>query len=361
MKYILYINTSLIIAGVFVFAFASPVEAISVLEPRGQEDAQEIEGEDGPEKYLATEIKGMVEEEFGDGHPMVAIARCESSFRQFDNDGDVLRNPESDAIGIFQILEGLHEEPADKLGFDIFTAEGNIGYARKLYDSFGLAPWSPSSLCWDDGSINTTNPSGVDLQQQAESTRVPVKVRSDGELEPLFENADDEASKQEMTEPAENQLITKKLVSGVTDPQVRDLQRLLNDIGYRLSSSGPGSPGKETDFFGAKTRAAVQKFQCENDIVCSGGRYSTGYGLVDQKTRQALNQAAAERERGIYRIGDVQVRTDNNPDVAREKDNQEDNDTQNEMSEATGKEFLRQELEKAQKLVSNLAAQINNQ
>lgn len=359
MKHILQTFAGLAIACVCLFAVGLPAEARGLLEPRSEEDIQEAESGEVSEEYSTMDIKEMVEEEFGDNHPMVAVARCESSFRQFDNGGDPLRNPESDAIGVFQILEGLHEEPADKLGFDIFTAEGNIGYARKLYDSFGLTPWSPSSLCWDDGSIDTTNPSGVELQQQEESTRVPVKVRSDGELEPLFDDAEDES--EEVAEPVDNQLITKKLVSGVEDPQVRDLQRLLNDIGYQLSATGPGSSGEETDFFGAKTRAAVKEFQCENDIVCSGGRYSTGYGLVDQKTRRALNQAASERERGVYRIGDVRVQTDEASVDNEEEDDQENSDTQQTESNSADRDSLQQELERVQELVSNLAAQINNQ
>lgn len=361
MKRFFHLSAAFTLTAFVFFAGGFQVEAVNILEPRSEQDTETINKDEISRMHSTSDIRAMVEDEFGEDHPMVDVARCESSFRQFTNDGNVLRNPESDAIGIFQILEGLHEEPADKLGFDIFTAEGNITYARKLYDSFGLAPWSPSSLCWDDGSIDTANHGGVELSQRKESTRVPVKVRSDGELEPLFDDADDDS--EEVAEPVDDQLISKKLVSGVEDPQVRDLQRLLNDIGYQLSATGPGSSGEETDFFGAKTRAAVKEFQCENDIVCSGGRYTTGYGLVDQETRRELNMAAAERERGVYRIGKLRVRTKD----ADSEDNLEDqqeatkSDAKNSDSEELGQESLQTQLKRAQKLVSNLAAQINNQ
>ncbi|PSO45689.1 MAG: hypothetical protein BRC25_01295, partial [Parcubacteria group bacterium SW_6_46_9] len=236
-----------IFAGAFLL-LTPEVSARGLLTPRSQQGQTETK----ETVYSQSDIRKLVQNEFGENHPMVDVARCESSFRQYEQDGDVLRNPESDAIGIFQILEGLHERPADELGFDIFTTEGNIGYARKLYDSFGLQPWSPSSLCWDDGSIAETNLSG-NKTETAESTRVPVRVRSDGELEKDVEdvrpylpaNATSSADRSTDDQSADTpKIITKKLVSGVRDPQVKRLQELLNKLGYRLSASGPGSPGE---------------------------------------------------------------------------------------------------------------------
>jgi hypothetical protein len=94
-------------------------------------------------------IKELVEDEFGRGHIMVAVARCESQYRQF-NDGAVLRGRvNSKDIGIFQINEGYHLSIAVQKGHDIYTPEGNIAYARYLYDEKGTAPWSASAPCWD--------------------------------------------------------------------------------------------------------------------------------------------------------------------------------------------------------------------
>lgn len=358
MKYALRIASVVMIAALCLFGGSDSAEARGVLQPRTEQDTQTTDGSVAGD-YSTSEIKSMVQQEFGDDHPMVAVARCESSFRQFDNDGDALRNPKSDAIGIFQILEGLHEAPAEELGIDIFTAEGNIEYARKLYDSFGLTPWSPSSLCWDDGSIEATDINNIEVRE-SQSTRVPVQVRSDGELESLY-GGDDQGgdSSEQSIEPVDNPLITEKLVSGVRDPQVQDLQRLLNDTGYQLSASGPGSAGQETDFFGAKTRAAVKEFQCEQDIVCDGGRYTTGFGLVDKKTRQALNQAAADREDGVHRIGSVRVRTD---DVDEQESVEASSQSQDTLVDSeTADQDLANELARAQALVDQLTAQINNQ
>lgn len=79
------------------------------------------------------------------------IARCESGGRQFDELGNLIKNPDSSAIGKYQILASLHEERAKSLGFDIRTLEGNEGYAYFLYGESGTKAWeadSRSLACW---------------------------------------------------------------------------------------------------------------------------------------------------------------------------------------------------------------------
>lgn len=59
---------------------------------------------------------------------------------------------------------------------------------------------------------------------------------------------------------------TKSLSSGMTSPEVKTLQQYLNAKGFTVSKTGAGSPGKETNFFGSATRAALIKFQKANKI-----------------------------------------------------------------------------------------------
>ncbi len=78
------------------------------------------------------------------------IAKCESQFRQFDDKtGDVLRgvhNPQD--VGVFQINEKYHLERASKLGYDIYTLEGNVGYGLYLLKMEGTRHWISSKPCW---------------------------------------------------------------------------------------------------------------------------------------------------------------------------------------------------------------------
>ena len=61
---------------------------------------------------------------------------------------------------------------------------------------------------------------------------------------------------------------------------VKRLQQFLNSHGYPVAAKGPGSAGNENRQFGAKTRAALARYQ-----------KAKGYkpdGILGQKTRAAI-------------------------------------------------------------------------
>ncbi len=90
----------------------------------------------------------VVRTAFRDTPILIKIARCESGFRQFDDKGNVLKNPESSATGVMQIMSSYHRKIAVKLGYDIRTLDGNLGYAKWLYKNEGTTPWESSIHCW---------------------------------------------------------------------------------------------------------------------------------------------------------------------------------------------------------------------
>lgn len=53
-------------------------------------------------------------------------------------------------IGKYQINDYYHAETAKKLGFDIYTVEGNTQYAILLYNSNGTRDWNASKPCWSN-------------------------------------------------------------------------------------------------------------------------------------------------------------------------------------------------------------------
>lgn len=63
----------------------------------------------------------------------------------------------------------------------------------------------------------------------------------------------------------------KDLKLGMTDPDVKLLQKFLNSHSFPVALVGAGSPGNETDYFGAKTQDAVKKFQIANNIQPPAG------------------------------------------------------------------------------------------
>ena len=80
---------------------------------------------------------------------MVEVAYCESRFRHFDENGNLLHGEENYSdLGVMQINEYYHGDTAKRFGLDLRTLEGNLAYARNLYEREGTTPWLSSSRCW---------------------------------------------------------------------------------------------------------------------------------------------------------------------------------------------------------------------
>lgn len=63
---------------------------------------------------------------------------------------------------------------------------------------------------------------------------------------------------------------TKNLTLGTTDAEVKTLQQFLNANGYIVSTSGAGSVGSESTYFGTKTKAALIAFQTAKGLTAIG-------------------------------------------------------------------------------------------
>lgn len=194
--------------------------------------------------YNSVDVAAAVKSYFADIPVMANIAKCESNFREYSANGSVLNGGSGGMIGVFQINRSVHAKFALSLGDDITTLAGNMAYARYLYSQQGTAPWDSSKSCWGGTDTKIAN-------------------------------------------------LSANLKMGTVSPQVVALQKLLNSAGYAVAKSGAGSPGHETTKFGLATKAAVQRFQCAQNIACKGTESTTGYGYVGAKTRIALARTAA--------------------------------------------------------------------
>lgn len=86
---------------------------------------------------------------FADTPALIEIAKCESTFMHYDKKGKLVRgNIDPSDVGVMQINERYHDDQATKLGFDIRTVEGNLAYAKYLYQKQGSTPWNASKPCW---------------------------------------------------------------------------------------------------------------------------------------------------------------------------------------------------------------------
>ncbi|HEX9608694.1 MAG TPA: hypothetical protein VGA06_00575 [Candidatus Paceibacterota bacterium] len=94
-------------------------------------------------------VAEYVETYFSDMPIMTAVAACESRFRHFDRHGDIVRGEANwQDVGVMQINERFHLETAKDLGYNLYSLEGNVAYARYLFEKEGTRPWNASKPCW---------------------------------------------------------------------------------------------------------------------------------------------------------------------------------------------------------------------
>jgi hypothetical protein len=110
--------------------------AQEVIQPLAQIPQQDIL--DVPQK-VSPKIPSILEK----------VALCESGGRQFDKYGNVKRGlVDKRDIGKWQINTYWWGAEAKRLGYDIWTLEGNTAMALHIYKTAGLGPWSASKYCW---------------------------------------------------------------------------------------------------------------------------------------------------------------------------------------------------------------------
>lgn len=85
---------------------------------------------------------------------------------------------------------------------------------------------------------------------------------------------------------------SRQLKLGSNGEDVRQLQKFLNCVGFKLGETGPGAPGNETNVFAARTRSALNAFQekyATEVLVPVGAAKGTGiFGEYSKKKAQSL-------------------------------------------------------------------------
>jgi len=104
----------------------------------------------------AQSVQEYVQSYFADVPIMASIAKCESRFHQYNADGSLYRGEINNSdVGVMQINEYYQSATAEKLGLDIHTLQGNVAYARFLFEQQGTGPWISSSPCWGKSKADT--------------------------------------------------------------------------------------------------------------------------------------------------------------------------------------------------------------
>lgn len=121
------------------------------ISPSGDPSINQITIVEAREYTVSELIKELSGRHNVDPELTLEIARCESRLQQFHEDGTLVRGKKnSHDVGIFQINEEYHLERSKSLGFDIYTAAGNIEYAIWLLKRDGDRHWRWSQGCWSN-------------------------------------------------------------------------------------------------------------------------------------------------------------------------------------------------------------------
>ena len=79
-------------------------------------------------------MEELVRNYYSDMPILVEVARCESQFRHFGKNGEVIRGiANAKDVGVMQINERYHGDKSETLGMDIYSLDGNLEYAKYLY------------------------------------------------------------------------------------------------------------------------------------------------------------------------------------------------------------------------------------
>ena len=81
---------------------------------------------------------------------------------------------------------------------------------------------------------------------------------------------------------------------GACGSRVKNIQMFLNRNDFILATTGPGSTGQETTFFGPLTQKATQKFQSTYGIPASGIIDTRTHILIDSIDPNVLSEKTVE-------------------------------------------------------------------
>ncbi|NBD73812.1 hypothetical protein GVX82_02100 [Patescibacteria group bacterium] len=188
------------------------------------------------------QVERVVAHFFPEEPTMVEVARCESGLRQHTASGAVLRGGlGGQMVGVFQLYDRYHQDAGMRMGYDIETLLGNIAYARHLFRQEGLTPWRASEHCW--GS----------------------------EVRPQDRDVDDEP---------EQQVLSRTLRFGAVHAEIILVREALAEAGQDIARGG--------EKFDVPLYLALTRFQCSEELVCWSSDDRRGLGVVDARTRAAL-------------------------------------------------------------------------
>jgi len=158
------------------------------------------------------------------------------------------------------ISYGATSSTSGTYGVGAYTANISSLQCGTTYHIASFATNEISTTYSSDTTFTTSEcPSSVSGSKSSKSKNMVTKITPEVVLKPEVKKT--------------NSTFSRHLKTGDTGQDVLELQKFLNSNGYIVSTTGAGSPGMETTYFGSKTRAALVSYQEKNNIYPSVGYF----------------------------------------------------------------------------------------
>ncbi len=181
---------------------------------------------------------------------------------------------------------GLGEISCNTNSFSIFGLFGENASGNSVTISTGVyVDQTNLQVSNSDNSVSSSSSNGKSISN---TTKESLVILSD-ELKTEIENDKnkDDSSEEKITIREFNQ----DLWYGTAHFDVISLQKFLNEEGFILAESGPGSPGRETAYFGDRTFSALKNFQTfYQDSIVAPTSFQKASGYLDYFTRQFIQE-----------------------------------------------------------------------
>lgn len=177
----------------------------------------------------------------------------------------------------------------------IVSAGGDAGVARGA-----SLPWCSSPLApgWNS-ALADGGCSGVvsrnDTSGESSTSNFPLAAKNESGTQLVTNDQLVEDDTQDACQL--NEVFTKRLQHGSRGPEVKNLQRSLNCLGFSLAESGPGSLGNETEVFAHLTKQALTRFQnaYASEILLPLG-LQKGTGVFAAQSRAKMQVLITQRK-----------------------------------------------------------------
>lgn len=233
---------------------------------RINEDGEDFDIVTVDDSAVNDQIQGMVAD--GDGAVVVGgiLFGDQGVLRAYDLEGDPITSFGTN--GVIDLAINVLGEPHLYYGDERITlAVGQNGTPGvQLFQYISTEP-EPAPVVVDEAPSRRT---GTSIQSRVKAL---IRMGNTTRAEELMRQYPRLFPKEDVrtSDTGVPVLPVRDLMTGMSGEDVRALQKLLNANGFVVANTGPGSPGSETDLFGALTRAALAGYQAAHGIAPAAG------------------------------------------------------------------------------------------